>query len=461
MQTNRRSIVVFLTIIGCATAQAGGDRVDVRGMGMARTTVASAIGLDAVGVNPAHLARKDSWLTVSIAPVGVHAGSDFLTYGLYNEYFTGVEIGTERVGRYLEESDKQKILDAFRGEVGELTADGSLRLFGISMQFESVGGFAFTITDHLSGMFRIPTDFVRFVLYGNTPGSVFDFSKAKANASWLREYALSFGGTIPRPSFMDWLSLGVAVKLIEGFGHYEIEQFNTSLTTSENATLIGRISYHARLAGVDPTREGNSFSLSPFAQRAFGHGTGFDLGLAGGMGGFLTVGIAMLDLGQVNWEESIEETVADTTLIVDDPLDVQEGRIVEHALRGKKRPGTPFARSLPTTFRMGAALQVHRVVNWVPGEMLVAADFTKGLADAAGTSLYSRLSFGMEWKALHFLPLRTGISFGGTDRTNVAIGLGLHFGAFELDVATENIDLLWGGDSVTHGSFAIGTRFRF
>ncbi len=457
-----RIVGMFVATVFIAhTVFAGGDRVDVRGMGMARTSAAAARGLDAVGVNPANLAMKDNTLTLSLAPIGVHAGSDFLSYGLYNEYFTGVETGNGRVGKYLDEPDKQKILDAFRGGVGEVTADAAYRLVGLTVQLESVGGFAFTITDNLSGIARIPNDYVRFILYGNTPGSVYDFGRTSAKAAWLREYALSFGGTIPHPSFMQWLSLGAAIKLVEGYGYYEVERFNTSLTTSDNGVLIGRVGYLARLAGLDPTREGNGFSWSPFGQRAYGHGTGFDIGVAGGIGGFITVGMSMTDIGQVNWEESIEETYADTTLVVDDPREVEDGTIIENALRGKKRAGTPFSRSLPTTFRAGAAVQVEKLVDWMPGELVVAADYTKGLADAPGTTLYARFSLGMEWKLLQFLPLRTGVSFGGTDRTNVAFGFGLHFGVFDLDLATENLDLLWGGDSVTHGSVAIGTRFRF
>lgn len=458
-RTIARIVVIGLCTIRAAFA--GGDRVDVRGMGMARTSTASAKGLDAVGINPANLAMKDNTITLSIAPVGIHAGSDFLTYGLYNEYFTGVETGNGRVGKFLDEADKQKILEAFRGGVGEVTADASLRFVGLTVQLESVGGFAFTITDHLSGVARIPNDYVRFVLYGNTPGSVYDFGRTSAKAAWWREYAVSFGGTISHPAFMQWLSLGAAIKLVKGFGYYEVERFNTSLTTSDNGTLTGRVGYLARLAGLDPTREGSGFSFSPFGQRAYGQGTGFDIGVAGGIGDFMTVGISMTDIGQMNWEESIEETYADTTLVIDDPREVQDGAAIETALKGRKREGTPFSRSLPTTFRAGAAVQVEKLVTWVPGELLVAADYTKGLADAPGTTLYARFSLGMEWKLLKFLPLRTGVSFGGTDRTNFALGVGLHLGVFDLDLATENLDLLWGGDSVTHGSLAIGTRFRF
>lgn len=458
MRTIRLAIVSVAIV---ATGFAEGDRVNVRGMGMARTYVATSRGLDAVGINPATLALEDDKLTVSLAPLGVHAGSDFLTLGLYNDYFTGVETGHGRVGKYLDDADKQRILDAFRGGVGEATADASVRLLGISYQIESVGGFAFTITDQVAGSIRLPSEYVRFLLYGNTPGSIFDFSQTKAKVSWLREYALSFGGSIPHPSFMKWLALGAAMKLVDGFGYYEVVEFNTSLETADNGILTGHASYLSRLAGLDPTRENSGFSASPFGRPAYGHGSAFDLGLAGGITDYLTVGLSITDIGKMNWESQIEETYVDTLLIVDDPQEVRDGKAIENSLKGKKRPGAPFSSALPTTVRLGVALEVEKVVEWMPGQMILAADYNKGIADAPGTTLYSRFSLGMEWKLLSFLPLRTGISFGGTDRSNYALGFGLRAGFFDLDVATENLDLLWSGESVSHASFAVGTRFRF
>ncbi len=435
--------------------------MNVRGMGMARSYVSSSKGLDAVGINPANLAIKDDTFTLSLAPVAAHAGSDFLTLGLYNDYFTGVETSEGRVGKYLEDADKQRILNAFRDGVGEVSADVAVRLVGVSFQIESIGGFAFTITDEIAGDIRVPNDYVRFALYGNTPGSVFDFSQTSGKASWLREYALSFGGTIPQPAFMEWLSIGASVKLVQGYGYYEVQQFNTSLVTSDNGMLTGKVSYLSRLAGADPTKPNSGFTVAPFGMPVYGNGTGFDVGFAGGISDFMTVGISMTDIGKVNWEEKIEETYADTTLVIDDPQVVANGTAIENSLKGKKRQGAPFSTSLPTTLRAGVAVQVDKVIGWMPGEMLLAADYNKGLADAPGTTLYGRFSVGVEWKLLKFLPLRSGVSLGGTDRINYALGFGLNLGFFDLDVATENMELLWSADDVSHASFAVGTRFRF
>ncbi len=440
-------------------ALAGGERTNVRGMGMARTFVGSSKGLDAVGINPANLAMKDDVFTVSLAPFGVHAGSDFLTYGTYNKYFTGTQTTSGRVATYLDENAKQDILSAFDGGVGEISADVSARLLGISLQIESVGGFAFTVTDQLAASVSVPRQYLEFALYGNPPGSRYDFSGTNAKASWLREYALSFGGIIPHFGFLDWMSIGGSVKLVQGFGYYEFGQFNTSLATSEDGILTGQVSYTSRIAGKDPNT--GSFTPGIFGMPVAGNGTGFDIGIAGGTQSGITFGLSLVDIGKVNWEGNIEETTADTTLVVDDPRQVEDGQAITNSLKGKTKSGAPFSTSLPTTFRAGVAFQVDKLIEWVPGELIFGVDFNQGLVDAPGATTKGRISTGIEWKLLKFLPIRTGISFGGTDRVNYALGFGINLGFFDLDLATENIELLMSPDNFSHGSIAVGTRFRF
>lgn len=108
------TLVAMLAATTSPYLKADGERTNVRGIGMGYTAVATSRGLDAVGINPANLAYPDvGSVTISLIPFGVHVGSDFLTLGLYNEYFTGVNTDSGRVGRYLGETDKQRILSAF------------------------------------------------------------------------------------------------------------------------------------------------------------------------------------------------------------------------------------------------------------------------------------------------------------------------------------------------------------
>ncbi|MBI5474490.1 MAG: hypothetical protein HY961_19300 [Ignavibacteriae bacterium] len=455
---------VRVALVGCflftamQSAIAGGERTNVRGVGMGRTFVASSKGLDAIGINPANLAIKDDNVTISLVPVGVHAGSDFFTYGLYNKYFTGVETEAGRVATYLDDAAKKEILDMFDGGVGSVSADVSARLFGLSLQFESIGGFAFTITDQISAVAHVPKQYVEFALYGNQPNSVYDFSATGAEASWLREYALSFGGTIPHPGFLDWTSLGASIKIVQGFGYFRFGDFNTTLQTGEDGTLTGHVSYQSTFAGKDPN---NGFSIGVFGMPVAGQGTGFDLGLAGGTTSGLTFGISITDIGKVNWEQNIELRSADTSLVVDDPQQVSDGDAIRHAMEGKTKKGEEFSTNLPTTLRFGVAMQVEKFVDWVPGELVFGLDFNQGLVDGPGSTTKGRISTGIEWKLLKFLPIRSGVSFGGTDRMNYAFGFGINLGFFDLDFASENMELLWAPDKFSHGSVAVGTRFRF
>jgi hypothetical protein len=66
----------------------------------------------------------------------------------------------------------------------------------------------------------------------------------------------------------------------------------------------------------------------------------------------------------------------------------------------------------------------------------------------------------VEYRPWEFLPLRTGLSFGGTDGVNVAFGLGLHTGVFDFDLATENLGWLFMPNSAAHGSLAVGMRIK-
>jgi hypothetical protein len=129
---DRLRLVAFVILALHQASFAAGERSNIRGMGMARTFVALSRGLDAVGINPANLALPDTGtLTLSLIPVGVHAGSDFLSYDLYTEYFTGVETDSGRFGRYLSTDDKQKLLDVFPGDVGRTAVEAEARLIGL------------------------------------------------------------------------------------------------------------------------------------------------------------------------------------------------------------------------------------------------------------------------------------------------------------------------------------------
>ena len=439
----------------------GSERTNIQGIGMARTSVAFSKGLDAVGINPAGVAaNEDGTITLNFLPLGLHVGSDFLDYEIYTSYFTGEQTDSGRVPRYLTDGDKQRILNGIGHDVARTTVDAEAGLFGVSFHLKDIGGIAFTINERQNGYAAIPRDYAQFLLYGNPPGSVQNFGATEMSASWMREYALSFGFKLPAIRFLESLSIGAAAKLVHGYGFYSIDRFNASLNTADNGTLHGHVDFLARSAGVDPYENGGFKTLKLFSKPA-GRGYAFDFGLAGAVNNALSFGVALTDVGSIRWNSNASETVADTTIEIDDPFAVEEGDAVKQALKGRKREVGSFKSELPTTMRIGVAVAVHKLPGFDKlNGLVVGLDLNKGFYETPGSTKKTRVSLGVEFLPIRWLPLRSGVSFGGTDHFNVAFGFGVHFGLFDLDVASENVTWLFAPKTFSYGSVGIGMRFR-
>jgi len=460
MKTTRRGLIAVSAALLLASAAGpvlrAGDRTNIRGLGMAGTSVASSRGLDAVGVNPANLALPDdATVTFSLVPVSVGVGSDFLTYGLYNKFFTGVDSPTGRVATNLSESDKQQIIDAFPGGIGRIGADAELRPFGLAIRFGSFATFALTATERVSASAAIPASYAKFLLEGMTPGSSYDFSGATGSAAWTREYALSAGFALPTvPWFMSW-SGGASVKLIHGFAYGAVTRDNTWLAAGSDGVLDGNID----IAGV--TSHSN-MSGSPFPSPA-GSGIGVDVGFSAQVNEFATAGLSVTDIGSLRWDGDVKEMYGQGRMHLDDPTSSAQRDSLQHAVTGSTRPGGAFTVSLPTTLRMGVQVELENVYmlkKFLYGEMTAACEYRQGFSDFPGSSRVGMLSAGLEYRPWQFLPIRTGVGFGGADHFNFALGFGLRLWALQLDVASDNIGWLFSHDSFSRGSLGFGLTVK-
>lgn len=181
------------------------------------------------------------------------------------------------------------------------------------------------------------------------------------------------------------------------------------------------------------------------------------------MNEFLSYGVSVTDIGFIRWTRGTEEKSADTTIVVDDPLSEAQRSMVEDVVKGRSRSAGSFTTSLPTTLRLGFALDVKRMpeMNSLPGQLLLELDYNQALVETPFSTTTPRVSFGAEYKPMSWLPLRTGVSFGGTDRVNVALGFGVQLAMFEFEFASENVTWLFAPQSFSHGSLAGGMRLSF
>jgi hypothetical protein len=432
----------------------GGDRVNVRGMGMARTSAAVSRGLDAVGINPANLAlADDAVMTITVLPVGAYLASDFFTYELYSKYFKDSPPLLE-----LPDADKQIILDSFQSPLGSSIGEATARLFGITLRVGPTSTVAFTVDYGLVGAAIVPREYARLLLYGNVAGSAFDIDGLAFKAYWARSYTLSYGELLPKPAFLKWLSGGVGVKLVQGYGYYEIERGTASLRTASDGRLSGSVTWQARWTNANSVSD----PMHNLFQDPAGYGLGFDIGISGGVDDYISFGISLTDIGWVEWSRDVEKLSSDSIVTTNDPDVFKNVRSLVSSAGVQKKKGQAFTSYLPGMLRFGISAQINKIAEReeFPGELLIAAEYLQGVGADSPLGEQPRLSFGLEYRPIQWLPIRTGFSVGGSSSSHVSFGLGFNFRWFDFDVATEDVFWLFSGQNFSTGSVGLGMRFR-
>jgi hypothetical protein len=503
LQTSVLSIFVIVclaTLIAGTISYAGGERANVAGLSMARTYVSSR-GLEAVGTNPANLvlphrgkgvqytlstpaSQGDSsaqsqdkqqydgrWetppgLTFTIVPpIGLSVGSDFVNYDIYKQYFEGVDDGTgNRIGKYLSDEDKNRIMDVFPNGLAETHSDVDVRLLGITIHNDHIGDLAFTITDRVSMNLDLPKDYVRFAFFGlDSLGSYYDISGTNVRAWYIRDYAISYARRFPDVHFIKDFAAGITLKIVQGYGVAITDKFNGTFGNMlPDGTHVLYGTFDSRIMHANtPDINQDSVKITPFPSPA-GKGFGFDIGFIGELARNIRVGFSITDIGSINWTENTKQTYANTSFISTNPGDTIENQRIKDGFEGKDTTADMFSTTLPTVMRVGAAFQADALpfLSFLPGEMLIMAQYEQGFNLSPGNTTRARFSLGTELRPLSWFPLRTGISIGGVDRFNWAAGFGFDFSVFNLNVGTENLNILFSPKSFNQLSAGVQMIWR-
>ena len=466
--TSRSIMALFVAVVLASPEAVSGDRSNPRGMGMGRTVNATARQFDALGINPALLGIR-GWGTFSVglAKVGVGLSSDFLTYDIYNDYFTGTLDGDGQiVPTYLTDADKERILAEFPDDVGTLYGDGEAGFLGFSLFVDGVGGFGFSATDHIGGKAMLAKDYARFALYGlDSLGSSYLFDGSGVGGWWWREYNVSFGMQIPLASGkVRQFYAGVGLKLVHGFGVAETVTSHGLLANEK----VGINQYIARLELDYLVRRAGSSALGedqedfPVFPDPAGSGLGLDLGVAANFDGVLAT-LSVTDIGSISWTGNLSESYSTYSGIITDPFDEATQDSIENAIEGKVRPGSAFSTSLPTRLRIGFSFLSDSVqaLRGLPKGLLLAFDYTQGLTSSLNNTTTPRFSLGIEYRPIDFLPLRTGVSVGGGTNVRWAAGFGLDVHYASLDVGVENVLLFFTPTEYDMLSLGAGLTVRF
>ncbi|HAV22814.1 MAG TPA: hypothetical protein DCX46_04835 [Bacteroidetes bacterium] len=461
------SVLTTVVLTG-AYAQVG-DRTKVRAVGMARTVNANTLGVDAFGVNPANLGLPSNrTIDIGIANVGFHVKSELINYEIYQKYFTGVPgANGERVAMELTDQDKEDLM-AMMADDGETRFDGELNLFSLALCHPVVGGLGVSINEHVGVRNFLTKNYFRMALFLlPQEGALYDLSGTSFEGWWWRDYNFSYGRKLPFTiPFFKETYFGFSVKFIRGYGYFGTDyyrsKFGTELGPNGLPTIKGSSEFLVRRTGADflPDLADGEFS-NPFPDPA-GKGRGLDFGLAAELNNGIHLSAGVVNIGSITWEENVRETEGAGEISISNPLDMAGRDSLEQAFSGIDRVGAPFTTNLPTQLRFGASMWSDEVafLQWLPGRMMLAFDYTQGLNSSLGNSTTPRLSVGTEYRLIPLLPLRTGIAVGGGDKFRWAAGLGLDLYVLTLDFGTENIGVLFSPDSFSMFEFSFAMRIK-
>jgi hypothetical protein len=444
-----------------------GDLSNIRGVGMGRTMNASSRGIDALGVNPANIAIPDQGnFNLNLAPFGLHVNTELLNYGLYQEYFTGIDSVGKRWAKRLEPADRDKILS----QMPDLpkTRIEAEAMLGASFQHPVIGGFGFAIIEHAGAAMTLSKDFFRMAAFGLEPaGSIYIFDGTEASAWWYGEYNVSYGRKLPvNVRFLKDLYAGIGIKFIRGYGISQPINQKSSFGNYPDPvnplqyTLRGDIDFLTTHSGVDFMNENSDAKFKLFPDPV-GKGTGFDIGLSGELINGVRVALSVTDIGKITWDKNVIESYGSGSMNITGATNNLEDTL-KSIFKGKTRPGAAFDTYLPTALRLGFATAASEipVLKFLPGKLILAFDYLQGFNESLGNTTKSRCSLGTEYRVFPVLPLRTGLAFGGGDKVRWAFGFGLDLFNFSLDFATDNFGMVFIPKSFQTISFSFGMKIR-
>ena len=446
-------------------AQLGTEGVfDARNFGMGRTSNAVSRGVYSIGINPANLisypAQKMEISTLLPLPsLSVKGGTNFISIDDINYFFGGVN----GQARYLDSKDKQRLMNLF-ADGGDVGVSTTVNLFMISFMVNSgFGTISFSVNDIASAKCKIPKAVPEIALYGNPAGKVFDFSGFDLKSWYLRSYALSYAKRIySSDSFpSDIISAGITVKYVQGFSYAGTDKVNSSFTTGTSGQIEGNADYRGYSAfssnfGVkydfENVKKNSTFSLFP---EPAGSGFGFDLGVSAEFKNEWKFSVAVTDIGKIKWDKNAAQFTASGTVYIDDISSEAQRDSLKDKFVGKSKKIDSFNTDLPTVLRIGMA-------KYFSASLTAAVDYNLGFNDMPGNSKKGRLSLGIEWKPMNWIPyIRSGISFGGLYGFGWAAGLGFDIGILEINLATSDLNSFVTPNKAKYLSVALDTRWKF
>jgi len=387
-----------------------------RSLGLGGAYTAVARDNEAPLWNPANLSFKDNRRSsLALFSLGVFVENNAFSLNDYNQYN----------GKFWEDADKNKILGLIPASGLKLNTQAEASVMGLSIGSLSLVTWISGVSD-----LSFPKDPFELLLMGNHINDTVSLEGTSGEAYAYGTFSLSYGKSLYRKGEKEF-GIGVNLKYLQGIIYQKIIKASGEVRVNENQI------------------EGESDLILHSATG--GKGYALDLGVATKLSKKWSLSLFLSNpVSRIKWDRETEERGYEFQI---DSLNLSNSDDDSVVLSEDcTRDIEPFVTHLPLIAKAGFAYKAKKI--------LVAFDWEQGFKNGPGVSKTPKFSLGSELKFISFLPLRTGISFGGKEGLSLSGGFGLSFGIVFLDVGIANKKALLPNDSKGIGiSLGCGLRF--
>lgn len=504
MQIMKKLLLVYISLASStAFSQIEYSSFTATGRGGATTFVTD---YQAVGINPANLGYKSKFDNQHFT-----MGTNEITYSIHSDALTRDELRNEFKSMIQNKSTKSFTADEKRAAAKDFTNSGfafnvDYGSFGFAYNSEKLGGIAFRINDNINWYSRFNETTSDLIFMGKA-ASYFDnllyvdsvtndttvisnyqnmsqdslnnvvggfasipskisqlFSSGQGtemSVSWTREYNLSFGRKIIEKDSVFAVYAGIGVKYLQGMGYIDIHTENGELVAFSSITPSFNIDYGKDAMSNPSYIPYDSTSLLP---KAVGNGYGLDLGANLLLFNKLKIGLAVTNIGKMTWTGNVysvkDQLVdsSDATGINSYNLVSEMGNILGNEGLFQYNGVKEKTVALPTTVRLGASMQLGKIVH-------LGVDAILPTTDVPGIGSFQKaiIGFGGDIQPIPWLRLSAGFLTGGNYSYSIPVGLTLiaKNGSYEAGIASRDAVTFFTQNGPTLSLSTGFMRFRF
>jgi hypothetical protein len=461
VKTIRLALLTSLGLAAATSLQAQSElnSYSIVGRGGVANTFAS--DYQAIGINPANMARMNNALVAfTIGEGGVGVASESLTRRQIADFLRSSN-------QALTTADKQQLARAFTSD-NTLNLNADLTTVAVSAYIPVLGNVAFSNRQRLAGHMALNKNAAEILFLGQEAPVYANYNPATSpliseslsgtqfQGTWYNEFNFAFARRlIDLPLFR--LSGGVGYRYIQGVGIVDVRIEPGKIEAYSAMSPIFDIDYGKLVNNQAFNLEQRASGLQPV-----GKGNGFDLGVAMEAGKMLRASLSITDMGHMTWEGNLL-TGSDQKLKKLQSNGVSSNDFLTEATRifasGTDsvivyQPSQEHTANLPTKLRAGAGLRIT-------DRLEVGLDVTLPLNEVAGNITSPFVGAGIDFKPTKYLRLSSGVSGGAGYGFALPFGIAFTTSIYEFGLSTRDVPGLL-ADKNPYASVAAGfVRFRF